>query len=82
MAYELLKMYTPWFVVDCDVQFANIFEVSILPGFHQLLLLFQMLQRMHGVCHRWDQDDTTALIYQSCNQNLSGSHVLHSSRMG
>ena len=52
MAYELLEMYTPRFVMDCDVQFASIFEVSILPGFHQLLLLFQMLQCIHGVCHR------------------------------
>lgn len=35
-------MYTPRFVADCNVQFANIVEVSILPGFDQLLLLFQM----------------------------------------
>lgn len=45
-------MYTPRFVADCNVQFANIVEVSILPGFDQLLLLFQMF-----AC---DQDDTAA----------------------
>lgn len=53
-------MYTPRFVADCNVQFANIVEVSILPGFDQLLLLFQMFQCIHGVCHRCDQDDTAA----------------------